>query len=193
MSFLQWLIDIDIWLFHLVNQSPHPAFLNHLFLFFSFYPLIFWSVICLFIIWWEQKKDQRFFLKFILALGVAGIVVSGVVKPLVQRPRPDLQLGEQVIVISEKPALLFWNNDFAFPSGHAAIAFAGAYILGKEITSKRKSRPYWVILFYLIATLTAFSRIYLGKHYPLDVTMGALIGMITAAYTWKVIGKMVSK
>lgn len=144
------------------------------------------------IVWLEAKKDRLFIFKFVIALGMAGIVVSGVVKPLVMRPRPDLHLGEQVVVVTEKPALLFWNNDYAFPSGHAAIAFAGAYILSREIRSKKRKKLY-IGLFYSIAFMTAFSRMYLGKHYPLDVIIGALIGVGVASYIWKLIGKMVNK
>lgn len=192
MSFFQWLIDLDIWLFSVVNRLPHPQILNQLFLFFSFYPLIIWSVLCLVLIWLEEQKDRLFIIKFIMALGIAGIVVSGIIKPIVGRPRPDLQLETEIVVVDEKPALLFWNNDYAFPSGHAAIAFAGAYLLSKELKSKKR-RIYYTGFFYIFAFLTAVSRIYLGKHFPLDVVMGALIGTLVSAYTWKWIGKLVKE
>ena len=190
MAFFQWLIDLDIWLFSVFNRLPHPQILNQLFLFFSFYPLIIWSVICLVLIWLEEQKDRLFIIKFIMALGVAGIVVSGIIKPIVGRPRPDLQLETEIVVVNEKPALLFWNNDYAFPSGHAAIAFAGAYLLSKELKNKKR-RLRLSVIFYTIAALTAISRIYLGKHFPLDVTIGALIGVMVASFTWQVIGKLV--
>jgi len=57
----------------------------------------------------------------------------------------------------------------SMPSGHAATSFAGAVILSYFLP---RSAPY----VFLLATAIAFSRIYVGVHYPSDVVAGAALG-----------------
>jgi len=59
----------------------------------------------------------------------------------------------------------------SFPSGHSGNAFVIATILGYEYPRLR-------IPLYVGATLVAFSRIYLGRHYPSDVLVGATLGTL---------------
>jgi undecaprenyl-diphosphatase len=58
----------------------------------------------------------------------------------------------------------------SLPSGHAATSFAGAVAL---TFLWRKGAPF----FFLLATAIAFSRIYVGVHYPTDVLAGAALGV----------------
>ena len=60
----------------------------------------------------------------------------------------------------------------SFPSGHTTTVFALAMILA--CYSKHKSRAW---LFLLPAMLTAYSRIYLSQHFPVDVLIGSLVGV----------------
>ena len=57
----------------------------------------------------------------------------------------------------------------SFPSGHTNCAFVLAATLSNRY-------PRWKIPLYCAAGLAGFSRIYLGRHYPLDVLVGALVG-----------------
>jgi undecaprenyl-diphosphatase len=88
------------------------------------------------------------------------------IKLLVDRPRPGLD------------PLVRLPTDPSFPSGHAATSFAGATML-----SAFAPRYRWV--FFTLATLIAFSRIYVGVHWPIDVVAGAVLGaaLATAALT----------
>lgn len=61
-------------------------------------------------------------------------------------------------------------KDPSFPSGHAATSFAGATILSFAVP---RLTPAWVVL----ACAIAFSRVYVGVHYPLDVLGGAALGV----------------
>jgi undecaprenyl-diphosphatase len=61
----------------------------------------------------------------------------------------------------------------SFPSGHAATSFACAAVLSSLA-------PRAAPLFFLLATLIACSRVYVGVHYPLDVLAGALLGLLLA-------------
>jgi undecaprenyl-diphosphatase len=82
-------------------------------------------------------------------------------KLLVDRPRPHLHPLVQV------PA------DPSFPSGHAATSFAGATMLAGFA-------PRLAPWLYLLAAAIAFSRIYVGVHWPLDVLAGAALGTLLA-------------
>lgn len=63
----------------------------------------------------------------------------------------------------------------SFPSGHTATAFAMAFVAGNR-------HPRLRIPLYAIALGTAFSRVYLGHHYPSDVIAGAVIGTLAGAH-----------
>ena len=62
----------------------------------------------------------------------------------------------------------------SFPSGHAATSFACAATLAPFV-----SRTGAIVL-YVLAAAIAFSRVYVGVHYPIDVLAGAALGLLVA-------------
>jgi membrane-associated phospholipid phosphatase len=78
------------------------------------------------------------------------------IKFTVRRPRP--QIGEQLISTGSR---------LSYPSAHAATSFAGARSLSRVWPAKP---------LYALAGLIAFTRPYLGVHYPSDVVAGAALG-----------------
>ena len=85
-----------------------------------------------------------------------------------RRRRPFVFLIEAIIV-GRKP------GSYSFPWGHSAAAFAAALLLTREYPGSAHG-------FFGLASLVAFSRIYLGVHYPGDLLSGSLPGMVLARF-----------
>ncbi|MEZ4681523.1 MAG: phosphatase PAP2 family protein [Caldilineaceae bacterium] len=160
-------LDADLFLW--INQLPHPRPLNRLFYFLT---VIYragaaWYALMLFVAAWRPQLGRRLVRDTALPLGLAIWLVEYPIKTYFRRRRPFISIV-QAIVIGRKP------GSWSFPSGHAATAFAGAWLLSHCL-------PRWRFPLYLVATLTAFSRIYLGVHYPGDVVAGSTLGVLFAA------------
>jgi undecaprenyl-diphosphatase len=84
------------------------------------------------------------------------------IKVAVRRERPRL---EGIEITGPQPSSL------SFPSAHAATSFAGATLIGGLEPRLRRG-------LYGAAAVMAFSRPYLGVHYPADVLAGAAIGTL---------------
>jgi undecaprenyl-diphosphatase len=88
--------------------------------------------------------------------------LAGIVKVAVGENRP-----------AEPDPLVTIPHSRSFPSGHTATACAGAAVLSYLY-------PRGMPFFVLLAAAIAYSRLYVGVHFPLDVLGGAVIGLVTA-------------
>ena len=91
---------------------------------------------------------------------------SRIVKPYFNRVRPSTSVTDSRVLVPD-------NGGKSFPSTHATNNFAAAFILS-FFYPKRKH------LWYFVASMIAFSRVYVGVHYPGDVIAGAIEGVIIA-------------
>ncbi|WP_119730530.1 phosphatase PAP2 family protein [Thermomonospora amylolytica] len=121
--------------------------------------------------WWRARTaDAR-----AMALAVAGPVVtvaaylvSEVAKSLIEQERPCRAVAG-AMNIAACPAV----GDWSFPSNHATIAAASATALA---VAWRAVAP----LVLPLAALMAFSRVFVGVHYPHDVAAGFVVGSVVA-------------
>lgn len=122
-----------------------------------------WAVVAIVLAAWAPRLRPIAFQIGVALLLTQGIVDLGV-KPFIARPRPFVTTVTSRVVGHYRPPT------YSFPSGHAALSFAAATVLAFGL-------PRWKIAWFALATVVAFSRVYIGVHYPLDVTCGALLGV----------------
>jgi undecaprenyl-diphosphatase len=106
------------------------------------------------------KRPELFPLAVVTVIGSDAIALglkhlSGRERPYVARPEPEPLMTTQL--------------DLSFPSGHAATSFAGATLLSLLV-------PRLAVPFLALAAAIAWSRVYVGVHYPLDIAAGAVLG-----------------
>lgn len=111
-------------------------------------------------------KDGRRTSVFLFIAFIILIPVGEVLKDEINRPRPMPSTYENLLVKEE--------TDPSFPSGHAIIVSAGAFIMLARFNQRKQ-----IIVSLILAVealLVIYSRIYVGSHYPLDVIGGILVG-----------------
>ena len=132
------------------------------------------SLLYLFIRIW--KKDSIWIiLALVLCIVFADQIASGILKVWVQRPRPSRaeELDGLVHIVNGYRA-----GKYGFVSSHASNSFGLALFCSLLF---RKNKTYaWVLFAW--AVLTAYSRIYLGVHYPGDILGGILVGVFAALF-----------
>jgi membrane-associated phospholipid phosphatase len=113
-------------------------------------------------LWWRRP---RLFLQVAIA-DLAAQLISYGLRQWIGRVRPS------DVYASPKP-LVHTPHDGSFPSGHATASFACAAVLAFWA-------PRGAPAFFLLAAAIAWSRVYVGVHYPLDVVGGAALGVAIA-------------
>lgn len=122
---------------------------------------------------YAQKDDQliRYGWKSGASLALTGILTTGI-KISAKRERPYVAHGDLILKKAK-------TGPFSFPSGHTSTAFATATTLSLAF-------PKWYVIgpSFLWAGAVAYSRMYLGVHFPSDIWGGMVIGVGSSLLIW---------
>ena len=180
----QVFLFINNWGYQVFNNELKfiTPFLAKLMLFFSKIGsgAVVWFALGLLLAFLEKKKTLKsvvvFLWPLLLAMALSHLSVNLILKPLIGRMRPNFTLFQTVLL---GPI----HDDFSFPSGHATTSFSAAYVLSKL---KKPAK----LFFYFLAGFISFSRIYIGVHYPSDVLVGAVLGVMIGKISILVDGRV---
>lgn len=166
MEFIQ---AIDLWLFHIFNTAISNSIFDKLMPFITEQKN--WNLVYIFLIGWllwkGGAKGRICAFALLIGVGISNEISSHFLKNLIERPRPCHSLENLRLLVDCGPGK-------SFPSSHAVNNFVMAGILSYFY------KEYKIVLF-ILATMVAFSRVYVGVHYPFDSIGGALIGLFLAA------------
>ena len=155
----------DTTLFLWFEQLPHPAWLTSIMSVITLAGTagVIWLVLAVGIT--VRQRNFSGLWRTALAVLVTFSLVHLVLKPTISRSRPYLDHQTTVDIQELRP------STSSFPSGHAATSAAGAYALASLVPAASG-------LFWCLAITIGISRLYLGLHYPFDIVVGWLLGLL---------------
>lgn len=121
-----------------------------------------------------MKKTRKCGILMLISIALGALAGNVILKNVIARPRPCW--------VNPDIALLIPNpHDFSFPSGHTLASFEAAIII--FLHNKK-----WGSLSLVLASLIAFSRMYLFVHFPTDIVGGIALATIISMivyYGWE--------
>jgi undecaprenyl-diphosphatase len=129
-------------------------------------------VLLLLFLWRWRKAGMQLWLVMILVTGM-GDFLGNNLKHVFAQHRPCYTLAAQVRQLHYPPGQACGANLTGMPSNHALNGFAVATFL--TVVLRRRA---WSACLFAIAALVALSRVYLAKHYPSQIALGALFGTL---------------
>ena len=137
----------------------------------NWYPVLIGLWIALII--WGGRRGRIAALLLVIAIALTDQITCSVLKPAFARMRPcnALPANEVRLLVGRSAA-------YSFPSAHASNSFAMATIVAWRL-------PRLAPIAFAVAALVAYSRVYVGVHYPLDVVAGGVLGLaVGKLLTW---------
>ena len=138
----------------------------------------FWIPLFLVVIFliFKQYRKQAWKVLLVFALTIALTdQTCNLVKHSVCRYRPSHTeaIAGQIHLVQKPDGQLYYGGKYGFPSAHAANTMALAFLVIFFLSKGKK----WVIVSMILwSMLMAYTRLYLGVHYPLDILCGFVLG-----------------
>ncbi len=122
--------------------------------------------IVLLMMWFFGKEYMKKTVVYSALSGVLGILINVLISKIYFEPRPFVTHDDLNVLVDHA-------RDASFPSDHTTGAIALAFAIA--LRNKRIG-----IVMMVFALITGFSRMYVGNHYPSDVVVGIVIGLLVA-------------
>lgn len=171
---MEQLLSFDRHLFRVVNHQWSNAFFDWLMPWLRnanlWYPL--YLFLLLLVVTNFKKNGWWWVLIAVACIALSDFVSSSIIKQHIIRLRPcnEPSISSWVhVLVGYRP------QSSSFTSSHATTHFAMAAFF--YLTLKKQLHP-WAPLFFFWAFSISFAQVYVGVHYPLDVTCGGLIGIL---------------
>ena len=167
---INFIEEQDLKVYKFINSHHRSKFMNYFMKFFTFLGNLgmLWIIFALLFI--LNKNLRKEGITLICSLVLTTMLGEGLLKHIVRRKRPFIKLNTIDTLIIRPP------TSYSFPSGHTASSFAAAAVF-IAIDSRISA------LIILIASLIAFSRLYLNVHYFSDIVAGAFLGIFCGTLT----------
>ena len=178
---LKKLLEIDRYFFLKINKDCSNSFFDSVMPFFR--EPIFWAPLYLFVLFFIilnfSKKAVWWCIGAIVTVALTDSISSKIIKPLFARPRPcmDPEFSAQVKLVAS-----YCGGNGSFTSSHAANHFGLAMFF---FVTLQHIAPKFINYFFLWAALVCFAQIYVGVHYPSDIIVGALLGILIGNFVAK--------
>ena len=185
MTVLEKLVELDKELFLKINSLNSP-FLDGVM--YQISGNLIWLPLYLFLVYFLVKNYRNWPLLLVgtaVAVGLADYISVHAFKEVFMRLRPchNPEIQDMVHLVKNH-----CGGKYGFVSSHAANTFALATYLSLIFRKK-----YMTVILFVYAAVVAYSRVYLGVHYPGDVTGGALLGMLLGYLTYLTVKKIEEK
>lgn len=171
LSFIDTLVQLDRELFTFINSTASSPLLDWLFK--ALRNAYTWVPLYAFLLYWILKRHRKYAWQFLLfslvAFAITDSMSASLLKPMFARLRPCY---DPVMQASLRD-LVGCGGKYGMPSSHASNHFALASMWYFIITWMDKRRWWWL---WLWAISICYAQVYVGKHFPGDVLVGAILG-----------------
>lgn len=175
------LLNFDYRLFQLINETLASNIGDSVLVMFR--EKLFWYPLYIFLIALTiQKFNKRAYLIIITAIVLVALsdqLSSHIIKPWIGRLRPCNTDSLQSFIRVLAPC----SGSYSFPSSHAVNHFA----VGTFFFLVLKRFSLWSYLLFIWAGSIAVSQVYVGLHFPIDITAGAILGIALALILYRVL------
>lgn len=131
-----------------------------------------------------QKREALLRIFWVVVLALFITLLTHLTKEWVARLRPNNEQEINTLI-----RILKTPTDYSFFSGHASSSWSITVLMFLFLRKKFK----WGLLFFTWPLLFCISRIYVGVHYPLDILVGALVGIASGLLFYKLYNPLAKK